>query len=168
MLFSSQWPTGLIVFCILVLGACTSPPSQNPHAPTAPKPHKSPILNSSRYNVAFLIMNGTFNTELTAPFDIFHHTRFREGIKAMNVFLVANTLEPITTFEGLQLLPNFDYLENVYFVHDGKFITSAGGARSFEAALYLCELLYGKKVVEQLAHGLVINWDLKSVPYKVY
>ena len=29
-----------------------------------------PKLESNRYNVAFLIMDGTYNTELTAPYDI--------------------------------------------------------------------------------------------------
>lgn len=57
--------------------------------------------NEERYNVAFLIMDGTFNTEFTAPYDIFQHTKFRKNIKKMNTFTVANTLEPITTFEGL-------------------------------------------------------------------
>lgn len=33
-----------------------------------------PQLDPNRYNVAFLIMNGVYNTELTAPFDIFQHT----------------------------------------------------------------------------------------------
>jgi len=55
-------------------------------------------------------MDGTFNTELTAPFDIFQHTIFRKGIKSMNVFLVANTADPVTTFEGIRLLPDFNYL----------------------------------------------------------
>ena len=68
-----------------------------------------PVLDSTRYNVAFLIMDGTFNTELTAPFDIFQHTIYRENIKAMNVFTVANTLQPVRTFEGMYLLPDFDY-----------------------------------------------------------
>ncbi len=207
-----------------------------------------PELNHERYNVAFLIMDGTFNTEFTAPFDIFQHTKFREGIKAMNTFTVANTLKPITTFEGVRILPDFDYTkdelpnidilvvpsaehsmdkdlkdttmlsfikkidktslymtshcdgafllaksgildsvasttfpsdvenykkmfphldvkDNVLFVHDGKYITSAGGAKSFEAALYLCEILYGKKIAESLAKGLVIDWDLEQVPH---
>ena len=44
-----------------------------------------PKLESNRYNVAFLIMDGTYNTELTAPYDIFQHTIFRDSIKAMNV-----------------------------------------------------------------------------------
>ena len=37
-----------------------------------------PKLDKDRYNVAFLIMDGTYNTELTAPFDIFQHTIFRK------------------------------------------------------------------------------------------
>jgi len=207
-------------------------------------------LEPNRYNVAFLIMDGVYNTELTAPYDIFQHTIFRDSIKAMNTFLVANTLAPVTTFEGLQILPHFNYLsdslpsidilvipsaehhldsdledkamldfvrrvakdamfitshcdgafvlaeagllrdkvsttfpsditamrerypdhdirEDVLFVHDGQCITSAGGAKSFEAALYLCEYLYGAEVARRLAKGLVIDWKLEEVPHLV-
>ncbi|WP_323788587.1 DJ-1/PfpI family protein [Psychroserpens sp.] len=209
-----------------------------------------PTLEPDRYNVAFLIMDGTFNTELTAPFDIFQHTIFRDSIKAMNVFTVANTDQPIVTFEGMRIIPDFNYLKDdlpkidilvvpsaehhldsdledeaminfvkridseaqfitshcdgafvlaqagllnnsvsttfpsdidamrsrfpnldiktdVLFVHDGKYITSAGGAKSFEAALYLCEFLYGKAIAERLAEGLVIDWDLNVVPHLI-
>lgn len=207
-------------------------------------------LVEGRYNVAFLIMDGVYNTELTAPYDIFQHTIFRKGIKAMNTFMVANTMEPITSFEGIRMLPDFNYLkddlppidilvvpsaehhldtdledtsminfvkataqhaqfvtshcdgafvlakaglldqsesttfpsdiskyremfpqlkvhEDVLFVHDGKYITSAGGAKSFEAALYLCEYLYGDSIARSLAGGLVIDWDLAEVPHIV-
>ncbi|MBT8266337.1 MAG: DJ-1/PfpI family protein [Bacteroidia bacterium] len=209
-----------------------------------------PDLDPNRYNVAFLIMDGVYNTELTAPYDIFQHTVFRKGIKAMNVFTVANTNEAITSFEGLRILPDFNYLaddlpnidilvvpsaehhldtdleneeminfvkevdqnamyitshcdgafvlakagilagkvsttfpsdidkmramfpdldirKDVLFVHDGKYITSAGGAKSFEAALYLCEYLYGKEIAQSLAGGLVIDWQLENVPHLV-
>ena len=206
-----------------------------------------PKLKSNRYNVAFLIMDGTFNTELTAPYDIFQHTIFRKGIKPMNVFTVADTDKPITTFEGMRIQPDFNYLKDslpkidilvvpsaehhldtdlenkkliefvqkvdkeaefitshcdgafvlakagvlkgkvsttfpsdidkmremftdldirkdVLFVHDGKYITSAGGTKSFEAALYLCEYLYGPDIAKSLAEGLVIDWNLEKVP----
>ena len=209
-----------------------------------------PELASDNYNVAFLIMNGTYNTEFTAPYDIFQHTQFRKGIKAMNTFTVANTLEPITTFEGVRILPDFDYTkdaipnidilvvpsaehhldsdlkdtvllhfvrkvdrnalfmtshcdgafvlaaagvldsitsttfpsdielyrktfptivvkDSVLFVHHNKYITSAGGAKSFEAALYLCELLYGKEIAVSIAKGLVIDWDITKVPHLI-
>jgi len=204
--------------------------------------------DSSRYNVAFLIMDGTYNTELTAPYDIFQHTIYRKNIKSMNVFTVANTNAAITTFEGIRILPDFNYLKDsipqidilivpsaehhldsdledenminfikkvdenalfitshcdgafvlamagllnnsvsttfpgdidkmrkmfpnldirkeILFVHDGKYITSAGGAKSFEAALYLCEYLYGKNIARSLAKGLVIDWNLEEVPH---
>lgn len=206
-----------------------------------------PKLNAEWYNVAFLIMDGVYNTEYTAPYDIFQHTQYREGIKAMNTFTVANTLDPITSFEGIRILPDYNYLvdtlphidilvvpsaahhldtdlenkemiswvknvgtqasyitshcdgafvlakaglldnvasttfpsdidkyrkmfpkldvkENVIFVHDGRAITSAGGARSFDAALYLCQHLYGKEIAESIAGGLVIDWKLEEVP----
>jgi transcriptional regulator GlxA family with amidase domain len=55
----------------------------------------------------------------------------------------------------------------VLFVHDGKYITSAGGAKSFEAALYLCEYLYGKEIADSLARGLVIDWNLDEVPHLI-
>lgn len=209
-----------------------------------------PELNSDWYNVAFLIMDGVYNTELTAPYDIFQHTKYRDGIKAMNVFTVANTLDPITSFEGLRMLPDYNYLmdslpkidilvvpsaehhldsdledqaliafvkkvdqeahfitshcdgafvlakagilnetvsttfpsdidaykkmfpdlevkKDVWFVHDGKYITSAGGARSFEAALYLCDFLYGEEITKRLAGGLVLDYDLAEIPHHI-
>ena len=209
-----------------------------------------PTLMEDAYNVAFLIMDGVYNTELTAPFDIFQHTKFREGIKPMNVFLVADTYEPVISFEGIRMLPDFNYLqdalphvdilvvpsaehhldtdlqnqamisfvkriaesaqfvtshcdgafvlaqaglldtvasttfpsdiakyrsmfpqlnvvEDVLFVHDGKYITSAGGAKSFEAALYLTEILYSKEIARSLAGGLVIDWHLDSISKKI-
>lgn len=202
------------------------------------------------YNVALLIINGVYNTELTAPYDIFQHTKFRKGIRPMRTFTVAPTREPITTFEGLRILPDLGYLtdslpridilvvpsaehhldtdledkdllafvrradaqaqfvtshcdgafvlaaaglldgnvsttfpsdidamrekfphldvrKDVLFVHDGKYITSAGGAKSFEAALYLAEHLYGDSIARSLAGGLVIDWDLAAVPHEI-
>lgn len=58
------------------------------------------------YNVALLIMDGTYNTELTAPYDIFQHTVFRKGIRSMQTFTVAATRDVVTTFEGMRILPD--------------------------------------------------------------
>ena len=239
---------------ILVLLICQScQKAQIPDEPEAKKVAnslRSQDLKPDRYNVGFLIMDGVYNTELTAPYDIFQHTIFRDGIKSMNTFLVADTREPITSFEGIKMLPDFDYTQdgmphidilvvpsaehhldsdlnneqmiswvaevsqeaayvtshcdgafvlakagvldnvasttfpsdvqkykemfphldvrdNVLFVHDGKYITSAGGAKSFEAALYLAEHMYGDSIARSLAKGLVIDWDLSRVPHVV-
>ena len=63
------------------------------------------------------------------------------------------------------MFPQLDVRRDVLFVHDGKFITSAGGAKSFEAALYLAEVLYGKEIAKSLSGGLVIDWNLDQIPY---
>jgi transcriptional regulator GlxA family with amidase domain len=57
-------------------------------------------------------MNGVFNPELTAPFDIFQHTIFRTSIKPMNVFTVANTDDAILTFEGTRSLLDHNYTKD--------------------------------------------------------
>tara|TARA_B110000037_G_scaffold39279_1_gene48528 strand:- start:20027 stop:20371 length:345 start_codon:yes stop_codon:yes gene_type:complete len=75
-------------------------------------------LDSANYTVAFLIMDGVFNTELTGPFDIFYHTMFRDSIKPMNVFTVAKTKKSITSFEGLVILT--DYLLQIRYSNKEK------------------------------------------------
>jgi len=234
---------------LLIFSACSLDNQSSTTLPQSTTTVSSPPpLVPNRYNVALLIMDGVYNTELTAPYDIFQHTIFRKNIKAMNTFTVANTLDPITSFEGMRILPDYNYLsvdlpqidilvvpsaehhldtdledevmldfvrkaskdalyvtshcdgafvlaqaglldkvasttfpsdipkyrekfphldvrDSVLFVHDGKFITSAGGAKSFEAALYLCEILYGPEIARSLAGGLVIDWDLRNVPH---
>jgi transcriptional regulator GlxA family with amidase domain len=243
------------IFLILILSlGCLSKDSprnlgemQEVHAGPSSFETANNRLKDNRYNVALLLIDGTYNTELTAAMDIFHHTEFREGIKRMNAFTVSNTYDVVTTFEGLRVLPDFNYLdtlpqidilvipaaahnldsdltnkklvdfirtigakadyvcshcdgafllaktglldervsttfpgdveeyrimyphlevvEDVVLVHDGKFITSAGGAQTFEASIYLTELIYGKKVADELAEGMVINWDLSAIEY---
>ncbi|MCB0738511.1 MAG: DJ-1/PfpI family protein [Bacteroidetes bacterium] len=237
------------ILALITLALCSLLISCEPkiEKPKLLQPNKT--LNKEAYNVAFLVMDGVYNTELTAPMDVFHHTRFRDSIKPMNVFLIAKSLQLVTTFEGLTITPDFSYNgsfpkinilvvpsaehhldtdlddtqmiefvaktaetaqfvtshcdgafvlakaglldgihcttfpsdigtmrqmfpkarlhENTLFVRDGKYITSAGGAKSFEAALYLCEHLYGKKVANQIAGGLVIDWNLDLIPHIV-
>ncbi len=243
----------LILLSILILG-CSEIKKPDPLVATETESTSNiktfPKLVPNRYNVAFLVMDGTYNTEFTAPYDIFQHTQYRKSIKQMNVFTVANTDQPITTFEGLKIIPDYNYTKDsipkidilvvpsaehhldtdledvdminfikevdknalymtshcdgafvlakagllkdkvsttfpsdidkmktmfpgldirkeVLFVHDGKYITSAGGAKSFEAALYLCEYLYGSEIARSLAGGLVIDWKLEDVPHLI-
>ncbi|MCP4654214.1 MAG: hypothetical protein GY856_02225 [bacterium] len=37
-------------------------------------------------------------------------------------------------------------------------LTSEGGARSFDVAMYLCDLLFGEKVAQGIGRGLIIDW----------
>ncbi len=198
-------------------------------------------------NVAFLMIDGIYNSELMAPYDILHHTVFHTDL-GMKVFTVSPTKDPVTTFEGLKIIPDYafdsedlptidvlvvasakhsmdsdledkvliDFVrekgeqaqfvmslcdgafvlakaglvdgkesttfpgdiqkykamypqlkvhEGVSFVHDGKLITSAGGAKSYDPALYLVEILYGIKSARGVAGGLVIDWDKDKIKH---
>ena len=208
-------------------------------------PSETETPADARLTVGFVLVDGVFNTELTAPYDIFQHTVYHVD-PGMRVFCVAPSLEPVRTFEGLRLLPDYSFdnapaidvlvvpsaehsmdsdLDNqelidfvreraltadyvmslcdgafvlaragllegreattfpsdretlqakfpnvrvhsdATLVSDGKFITSVGGAPSFEAALYLTEVLYGAEKARGLAGGLVIDWDLAKIAY---
>lgn len=236
----------LYVSFFALLFSCGSEPKIDEQFPMPDSVHKE---HADRYQVGLLIMDGVYNTELTAPYDIFQHTQFREGIKQMDVFMIAEEMKPVTTFEGMRIVPDYafdstypeidilvvpsaehhldtdlenkkmiewvaktgakaefvtshcdgafvlakaglldevasttfpsdikkyremfphlDVRDSVLFVHDEKYITSAGGAKSFEAALYLCEHLYGDAIARSLAGGLVIDWKLSEVPHVI-
>ncbi len=227
---------------LLAFSACASPSSGAPGgAGGAPRPGQDPRL----VNVGFLIVDGVYNTELTAPYDIFQHSIFHTD-PGMAVFSVGPSLAPVTSFEGLRILPDYTYAdapridvlvvpsaehsmdtdledpammafvrergagaryvmslcdgafvlaaagllegceattfpsdiprlrqmfpelvvhEDVSFVAHGKAITSAGGALSFDPALFLCERMYGAKAARGMAGGLCIDWDLARVPH---
>jgi len=235
----------LLFLCLLVFSNCS--PSDKPPTKEQPAKIKWPdrIPLQRTWNVALLMEDGVFNTELTAPMDIFHHSKFRSDT-ALNVFTIAKTTAPIVSFEGLTIVPDFGFNDsfppidilvipsaenhmgssledtvllqfvqktaanagyitshcdgalvlaedgllqgvecttfpgdlaafresypeltthaNIDFVHDGKYITSAGGARSFEAALYLHQLLFGLEATKETAEGMVIDWQPADVP----
>ena len=191
-------------------------------------------------NVGFLVLEGVYNSELMAPWDIFHHTVFHTT-PGMRVFTVGREAGPVTSFEGLRLdvefaleqAPHIDVLvvpsarhnmdsdlqdrrliewvrargraakyvvslcdgafvlaeaglldgrrcttfpgdiaafrkrytglnvvEGVSFVADGAAITGAGGALSYDPALYLVQTLYGDAVARGIGRGMVLQWDL--------
>jgi transcriptional regulator GlxA family with amidase domain len=64
--------------------------------------------------------------------------------------------------------PQLSVHEQVSFIHDGKAITSAGGAKSYDPAMYLVEILYGKDVATGIGNGLVIDWDVSMIKHKIF
>jgi transcriptional regulator GlxA family with amidase domain len=68
-----------------------------------------------------------------------------------------------TTFPGdrealAKRFPKVRVRRDVSWVWDGKFVTSAGGVQSFDAALAIAERLYGREAADSVAEGLVIDW----------
>jgi len=196
-------------------------------------------------NAGFLAIEGVYNSELVAPYDILQHTIFHDK-PSVRTFIVSPTTAPITTFEGITITPHYSFencppidilivpsaehnmdsdlkdeklinfvkergkqaqyimslcdgafvlaqaglldglkcttfpkdiqrfremfphlevQEDVSFVHDGKAITSAGGAKSYDPALYLSELFYGQQKARNIASGLVIDWQLANIAH---
>ena len=65
------------------------------------------------------------------------------------------------------MFPHVEVRYDANFVVDGKFITSVGGALSYEPALFLVERLYGAEHVQRTAAGLVLDWDVRSIPHVI-
>ena len=188
--------------------------------------------------VGFLVVDGVYNSELMAPYDIFHHTVFHTD-PAMEVFTVSPDGGKVTSFEGLTIethygfadappidvlvvpsaegsmeadlrnetliawvrevgqqarfivslcdgafilakagllddlvsttfpgdvdryettFPHLDVRRGVSFVHDGKALTSQGGAKSYDVAMYLVAHLYGDEAAAGVGRGMVIAW----------
>ncbi len=224
----------LAVICLL-LPACAGPSGSLRRVAThTDLPRDRPL------QAAFLIVDGVYNSELVAPYDILHHTQFHTGPRpGIEVFTVSPDGESVTTFEGLTLLPHYgfddhptvdilvvpsaagsmdrdlkneammewvrrvgsaarfvvslcdgafvlaaaglldghecttfpgdqdrfaetfpdlDLVRGVSFVHDGKVLTSQGGARSYDVAMYLVDHIYGEDVARGVGRGMVIPW----------
>ena len=61
---------------------------------------------AAELNVGFLMLPKVYDSELMAPYDIFHHTQFHTK-PAMRVFTISPDGNPVTTFEGLRLQADY-------------------------------------------------------------
>ena len=243
---------GVLVLVLAWAAGCTptpatpSPPaaetSETAVAPSGPSWQRIPstVDVTQPLRAGFLIVDGVYNSELMAPYDIFHHTPFHtEPNPGIEVFTVSPDGAPVLTFEGLTITPHHSFadapdidilvvpsaefsmttdLDNeemidwvrtvggdarfvvslcdgafvlakaglldgravttfpgdqdrfaeafpaldlrrgTTFVHDGPMITSEGGAKSYDPAMYLVDHLYGERVTKGVGGGLIIDW----------
>lgn len=236
----------------LVLTAChatAEPVSRLSEPGLGDLDHLEKIAEKRRLTAAFLIVDGVYNTELTAPFDVLEHTLYHvDGDLGVEVLTVSPDGAAVTTAEGLRILPDhsfesappidilivpsaensrgsdlanrgmidwvratgdrasavmslcwgafvlaeaalldgasattfpsdydsfskrfpdIDLRINVSFVHDGKALTSQGGAKSFDAAMFLVDRLYGEEVATGIGKGLILPWPAPdgTMPY---
>ena len=198
-------------------------------------------------NAGFLIVDGVYNSELMAPYDILQHTIFHTE-PGIEVFTVSPDGNAVVSFEGLTIgahysfadappidillvpsaegsmdrdlenealmdwvrrvgsqarfvvslcdgafvlasaglldgrrcttfpgdqdrfaetYPELDLARGVSFVHDGPILTSEGGAKSYDVAMYLVDHLYGVKVAQGVGGGLIIDWPPSEMPAEV-
>jgi putative intracellular protease/amidase len=87
-------------------------PAPTPAADGAPIPGQSgpaaDLPTDRPLRAGILVLNGVYNTELAAPFDVLHHTQFHTK-PGMQVFTVSPDGQPVTTFEGLRITPNHSF-----------------------------------------------------------
>ena len=88
----------LLVASLLLACSCASPRATQ----------EALELDGEATTVGFVIVDGVYNTELTAPYDIFQHTVFHVD-PGMEVFTVAPSLDAVTSFEGLRLQPDYSF-----------------------------------------------------------
>ena len=80
-------------------------------------------------------MDGVYNSELMAPYDVIHHSVFRDSSDYIEPFVVSPDGEPVTTFEGLTVaipatakkleIPSMDEgFDELWYVRidDGRFV----------------------------------------------
>ena len=237
---------------LAALVACAPQPSETavetaPEAPTtgetevaastAPWPRlpAPPIPQDRPLRAGLVVVDGVYNTELVAPWDIFDHAA-EPGIE---VVAISPDGGPVTSYEGMVIQPHFgfddapeldvlvvpsaensrgsdledralidfvrdrgqraqfvmslcwgafvlaeaglldghaattfppdvaalgerfpalDAREGYSFVHDRNAVTSHGGVKSFEAAMYLVDHLLGEEVATRIGGGLLIPW----------
>ena len=252
----------ILLALALPLAACQSPgdiPVDDASSSTSPPTNELAMdleariaeveANGGRVRrAAFIVTETVFNSELMAPYDVLHHTRFRDEMDYIEPFIVSPDGGPVTTFEGLRvdahysyetappvdilvipstdgsmsrdleddaymetiermadeaewvitvcdgafplaktgvlngrqattfpgdreafalLFPDIEVRDDVRLVVDGKYITSVGGAMSYEPAFWLVEHLWGADRVAGNAEGLVWPWNLATLPHIV-
>ncbi len=247
--------TGFIIVLILLIASSCTPveimrqfESRTRIAQEMMQAEAIEVAGGEVLNVGFVVLKGVYNSELMAPYDVIQHTIFRDSMNYMQPFIVAPTLRPVVTFEGIDVVPHYTFettpeidvliipstvnsmsadLKNEAFmtwlvdvvaradfvltvcdgafplaatgvldgrvattfpgdrdrfaemfpeidvkynerlVVDGKYITSVGGAMSYEPAFYLVEHLYSKEHADKTAQGLVWDWNIEQVPHLI-
>jgi transcriptional regulator GlxA family with amidase domain len=227
---------GALTLLVVVSCGTPAPGRQEPDWTRLPRPTDLPRDRPLR--AAFLAVDGVYDSELMAPYDVLQHTVFHTH-PGIETFVVSPDGRPVRTFEGITIVPGYgfddapaidilivpsaehsmdtdlddarliDWVRDVggrarfvisacdgafvlaaaglldgreattfpsdqeafaarfpsvlvrrepSFVHDGAAITSHGGARSYDPAMYLVDHLYGEDVARGVGRGLLIPW----------
>lgn len=78
----------------------------------------------------FLAVDGVYNSELIAPYDVIHHSIFRDTLDYIEPFVVSPDGDPVTTFEGLEIGAHYSFANAPDI--DILIIPSAEGSMSWD------------------------------------
>lgn len=71
-------------------------------------PPDATVPADRKLRAGFLVVDGVYNTELMAPYDVFQHTAYHAQ-PGIEVFTVSPDGKPVTTFEGIRILPHHSF-----------------------------------------------------------
>lgn len=112
-------PRLAVLLAAVALAACGDGPASEPEAALGPKAETAAATDAvaameariarieaaggTVRRAAFVVVDGVFNSEWMAPYDVFHHTVFRDSLDYIEPFIVSPDGSPVTTFEGLRI-----------------------------------------------------------------
>lgn len=91
---------------VLPLSACSE------SATPALEQHSAGESVASDANIrtaAFVAVDGVYNSELMAPYDVLHHSIFRDSLDYIRPFVVSPDCNPVETFEGLTVSAHYSF-----------------------------------------------------------
>ena len=97
-----------LLLLALALAACQD-------ATPAPDEDSTPVTtvaDEARIRTAaFVAVAGVYNSELMAPYDVFHHSIFRDSLDYIRPVVVSPDGEPVLTFEGLTISAHYSFAD---------------------------------------------------------
>ena len=98
----------LLLLFALALAACQDAP---PPPEDASEPVTSVADDARVRTAAFVAVDGVYNSELVAPYDVLHHSIFRDSLAYIRPFVVSPDGEPVVTFEGLTVAAHHSFAD---------------------------------------------------------
>ncbi len=60
-------------------------------------------------HAAFICVEGVYNSELMAPYDVLQHSVYRDSTDYIRCFIVTPDGRPFVTFEGIRIVPDYSF-----------------------------------------------------------
>lgn len=91
---------------MLLLPACGDARSELPESA-----HEATATGGTVLRAGFVALETVFNSELMAPYDVLHHSIFRDAANYIEPFIVSPDGRPLTTFEGITVTPHYAFAD---------------------------------------------------------
>lgn len=112
-----------VLLSALALAACEAPPADAPASGDAEaEGEATPLTEAMEARIArveaaggrvrraaFVVVDGVYNSELMAPYDVLQHTAYRDSADYVEPYVVSPDGGPVTTAEGLRVDAHYSF-----------------------------------------------------------